>query len=110
MNISLAILFITISSVFGAFSTLYFKLGAAQKINLKNKKLGSAIILAGFSFIFYVYALKQAPLTVVYLTGSVSYIWVIILAKTILKERLNYLKLIGIGLIITGVVIMNLVL
>ncbi len=107
MNVALALTLILISSVFGAFSTLYFKLGAVNKINLKNKKLGCAFLLAGFSFIFYLYALKQAPLTFIYLTASVSYIWAIILAKTILKERLNYFKLVGITFIIIGIITMH---
>lgn len=107
MNISLAILFIFISSIFGAFSTLFFKLGASQRINLKNKKLIYAIALAAISFVVYVYALQQAPLTFIYLTGSISYLWVIILARFILQEKINRHKLIGMSLIIMGIIILN---
>lgn len=108
MNSELALLLIFISSIFGAFSTLFFKLGAAQKINLKNKKLIAAVVLAGFSFVFYIYALKQAPLTFIYLTASISYIWAIILAKVILKEEINKYKIIGMILLLTGIIILHL--
>ena len=107
MNSSVALTLILISSVIGAFSTLYFKIGSAHPINLKNKKLGLAVLLGGVSFIFYVYALKFAPLTFIYLTASVSYIWTVLLAKIALKENLNPMKLVGIFLILIGITVMN---
>ncbi|HLC90262.1 MAG TPA: EamA family transporter [Candidatus Nanoarchaeia archaeon] len=108
MNVALALMFILISSIFGAFSTLLFKLGAGLKINLQNYKLMGAFILAGVSFVFYIYALQQASLTFIYLTASISYIWAIILAKTVLKEQINKYKIIGISLILLGIVVMHL--
>lgn len=107
MNSSAALTLILISSVIGAFSTLYFKIGSGFPINLKNTKLGLAVLLGGISFIFYVYALKFAPLTFIYLTASVSYIWTVLLAKMVLKENLNSLKLVGIFLILVGITVMN---
>ncbi|MEW5896135.1 MAG: EamA family transporter [Nanoarchaeota archaeon] len=103
MNIILALIFIFISSVFGAFSTLMFKLGAAFKVNFRNKKLIWAVTLAGVSFLFYIYALKQAPLTFIYLIASISYLWAIILAKVFLKEKISKFKIIGICLIFLGI-------
>jgi len=108
MNSQIAIILILVSSVFGAFSTLYFKKGAAAKISIKNKKLVVAVILAAFSFVFYLYALKQAPLTFIYLTASVSYIWTVLLAKFILKEKFNASKIIGILLIFVGIIVLQL--
>lgn len=107
MNLDLAIFLILTSSIFGAFSTLLFKTGAAFKINLKNKKLIGAFFLAGISFLFYLSALKQAPLTFVYVAGSISYIWSTILARAVLKEKINKFKLAGICLIIGGVIFVN---
>lgn len=107
MNSSAALTLILISSVIGAFSTLYFKIGSAYPLNIKNTKLGLAVLLAGVSFIFYVYALKFAPLTFIYLTASVSYIWTVLLAKFVLKEELTPLKLLGIFFILAGVMVMN---
>lgn len=107
MNSSAALTLILISSVIGAFSTLYFKIGSARPINLKNKELVFAVLLAMISFVFYVYALKFAPLTFIYLTASVSYIWTVLLAKLALKESLHPLKIAGIVLIILGVTTMN---
>ncbi len=107
MNNEFAITLILISSVIGAFSTLYFKMGSANPINLKNKKLGMAVLLGGISFIFYVYALKFAPLTFIYLTASVSYIWTVILAKVVLKEQMHGYKIAGILLIILGIITLN---
>lgn len=108
MNLLLAVILILISSVFGAFSTLFFKLGAMLDLNFKNKKLFAAFVLAGISFIFYIYALKQAPLTFIYLTASVSYIWAVLLAKLVLKERLTKSKIIGIVFIFLGIILIQL--
>jgi drug/metabolite transporter (DMT)-like permease len=107
MNVGLALLFILISSIFGAFSTLLFKMGSALKINIKNYKLMGAFGLAAFSFTFYIYALQQASLTFIYLTASVSYLWAIILAKVVLKEDINKYKIIGIVFILFGIAIMH---
>ncbi len=106
-NIPLALILILISSIIGAFSTLNFKLGAAHKINLKNKNFIYAISLAAFSFLFYLYALKQAPLTFIYLTASISYIWAVVLGRYALKEKINQCKLAGIVTIVLGIIIMN---
>lgn len=108
MNFLIAVILILISSVFGAFSTLFFKQGAMLDLNFKNKKLFAAFFLAGISFLFYIYALKQAPLTFIYLTASVSYIWAVILARVVLKENLTKPKIIGIILIFLGIVLIQL--
>jgi len=97
-----------ISSIIGSFSTLFFKLGASQSINFKNKKLMYAVALAAVSFVVYIYALKQAPLTFIYLTASISYLWVIILARLILKEKINKYKVIGLSLLILGIIFLHL--
>lgn len=103
-----AFLLIFVSSLFGAGSTLFFKLGAAQGISFRNKKLYWAVGLAGVSFIFYLYALKLASLTFIYLTASISYLWAVMVAKVILKERLTAMKLAGIFLVVAGIVVLHL--
>jgi len=108
MNLVLGLGFLFIASIFGAFSTLSFKLGSAHKINLKNKHLILAVILAVFSFYFYVSSLKHAPLIYIYLMSSVSYIWAVILAKNVLKEKITRNKIFGVIYIILGMVLMNL--
>lgn len=104
MNLPLAVTFIFVSSIFGAFSTLLFKMGSLLRINLKNKKMIGAVLLAGVSFFFYLRALQQAPLTFIYLTASISYIWAIILARLVLHERITKYKIIGISLICLGII------
>ncbi len=107
MNLTLALLFILISSIIGSFSTLFFKLGAGKPINLNNSNLGWAVLLASFSFLFYIYALKQAPLMFIYLTASVSYVWAILIAKIFLKEKINKYKVIGLILLLIGIVFLQ---
>lgn len=105
MVAALSLLFI--SSVFGAFSTLFFKMSSKGKISPFNKQLVGAVTLAGISFLFYMYALKQAPLTFLYLIASVNYIWAVLLARFVLKETIGKSKIAGVCLIILGIIIMQ---
>jgi multidrug transporter EmrE-like cation transporter len=107
MNIPLAFLLIFVSSIFGAYGTLMFKLGSMRKLNLKNNHMIFAVALAGISFFFYVNALKLAPLTFIYTTASISYIWAVLLGKHVLKEPITKQKVYGISLIILGIVVMH---
>lgn len=107
MSLVTGLFFLLISSIIGAFSTLLFKTGSRFKISIRNNHLIGAVVLAAFSFVFYILALQQAPLTFIYLTASISYIWAIILAKSILKEKINRNKIIGVSLIIIGIVVLN---
>ncbi|MBT4446757.1 EamA family transporter [archaeon] len=100
--------FILIASIIGAFATLNFKKGSAEKISIYNKHLIKAVSLSVFSFTFYIYALQTAPLTFIYLTASISYIWTILLAKYALGEDINQFKKVGIFLIVFGIIVMNL--
>jgi drug/metabolite transporter (DMT)-like permease len=107
MSLAYGLTLLLVSSIFGAFSTLFFKISSDKKINFQNKYLIYAVFLAGISFILYVYSLKFAPLTFIYLTASVSYIWAILLAKVVLKEKINKLKIYGIMYIVLGIIILN---
>jgi len=87
---------------------LFFKKGSAKAISITNINLIKAVSLSACSFTLYVYALQTAPLTFIYLTASVSYIWTILLARYALKEVINDYKKVGIFLIVFGIIVMNL--
>lgn len=103
----IALILILISSIFGSVGLLYFKLAANNKLNFKNKYLYLAVILNAISLIIYIFALKMASLTIIYLATSISYVWAVLLGKFVLKENVNQHKIVGILMIILGIVIMN---
>lgn len=98
-------------------------LGAAGAILLK--KAGSRLslnplrlmrnfnLIAGFSLyvlasIIFIYVLKLGELSAIYPLTSLSYVWVAIASARLLKERLTTGKLLGIGMVIIGVVLLTL--
>ena len=56
----------------------------------------------------YTVAVKSGELTILYPMVSLGYLWTLIWARLIFKEPLTRNKFIGIGLILFGVVILNL--
>jgi multidrug transporter EmrE-like cation transporter len=57
--------------------------------------------------IFTVYALKDTPLKLFYSTTSLKFVLILILSKLILREKIDYRKIIAVGLIVCGVIIFN---
>jgi len=112
MNIILIIL-ITICTLFGAYGSLYLKLGS-KKTNKKiasflmNKNLIKGIVFYILSTIIYIYLLKKIELSILYPITSLTYIWVLMLSKTHLNEKVSNTKMMGVSLIILGIITINL--
>jgi len=108
-----AFLLIMIATLIGAVGALYLKKGAAElkgsllkKILTKNLWFG--LFLYGIASLFSFIALKNDNLSAVYALTSMSYIWVILIARKYLKEKINIYKWIGVCCIILGVVLLTL--
>jgi len=95
-------------------------LGAIGAILLKKGVHGTSgsefffhpLFLSGaFLFVlsnaFFIPALKNAPLSVVYPFVSLSYVWVALMAALFLNERITKSKIIGIFFIILGVALIG---
>ena len=105
----IAIVLVMISTILGAFGSLYLKKGSV-KFNLKNllnKKLIFGMLIYGLSTIFFILALKKGEVSILYPISALSYIWVSLLSVKVLKEKMNLFKWLGIILIILGVVIIT---
>lgn len=102
----LGLVLVFISTLFGSVASFFFKKGA----NLLNKKtsLNHLLIIGGFIYvlatIFYVAGLKFGDLSYLYPLNSLAYIWIAIISYFFLKEKMNFMKIFGIVLIIAGVV------
>ena len=106
----IAIILVFISTILGAFGSLYLKKGSV-KFNIKslfNKKLIFGGAIYGLSTIFFVFALKRGDVSILYPISALSYIWISLLSVKVLKEKMNKFKIIGIVLIMIGVVIITL--
>lgn len=98
---------VLIATVFGAYGSLYLKLGSAKlTLSLQmiyNKSLWSGGILYLVSSIIFIIALRGGELSVLYPLVASSYIWVCLLSVKKLNEKMNRFKWLGILFIIAGV-------
>lgn len=110
MNTYTIIIFMIISTFFGAYGSLYFKRGSHKT----NNKLISFIfninlIIGGGLYIvstmIYIYLLSKTNLSLLYPISALTYIWVLALSKIHLKEKISTYKVISIIFIITGILL-----
>lgn len=106
VNVNSIILTI-IATLLGALGALFLKLGSGTaKLDfslLKNFKLMLGFFFYGISSIFFLIALRQEELSILYPFISLSYVWVSFLSIKYLGEKMNAWKWTGIALIILGV-------
>ncbi len=115
-----AIYIILACTIIGAFGSLCFKLGADKLKELKwrnikqilgqlinNYYLILGVFLYAVSAILYSIALKGGELSIIYPLVAISYIWVILLSKYFLKEKINNFKWMGISAIILGIIFLG---
>jgi small multidrug resistance pump len=111
MTSSIIFLVLVIAST--GFSQTLLKLGANQAHEKRlflayvNPYTLIAYMLYFAVTIFTVYALKDTPLKLFYSTTSLKFVLILILSRLILREKIDYSKIIAIGLIVFGVIIFN---
>lgn len=103
-----SIVVVLIACVLGSFGPIYMKRGSnglvfKAKALAKNKNLwiGSMFYLG--STIMFIPALKFGEVSVLYPIASTSYIWVSLLSIKLLGEKMNWVKWLGVVIIIIGV-------
>ncbi len=92
----------------GAFGPIFLKIGSQKKLRSlsslrTNYYLWAGIGCYGVGTVLFIPALKGGDLSVLYPLVSISYIWVSLLSMKILGEKMNWMKWVGIMLIIIGV-------
>lgn len=104
-----AIILVIIGGMIGAFGPIYLKKGSTQierkdlSTVYKNKHLITGILIYGVSTIIVLPAFKGGELSVIYPLIGLSYVWVCLYSKLMLKEKMTPLKWTGIATIILGV-------
>lgn len=108
-----SILLVLFGSFIGSFGTIFLKAGADKLERsfmglITNWRLPLGIVIYLMSFSMYTVAVKTGELTILYPMVSLGYLWTLIWSRLIFKEPLTKNKFIGIGMILFGVVILNL--
>jgi uncharacterized membrane protein len=103
-----AVALVLFATIIGAFGALFLKFGAARltrsdKWTFINKRLLLGVFLYGLSSIFFLAALKNGELSVLYPLTSLSYVWISLLSIKMLNEKMNFFKWLGIVAILIGV-------
>ncbi|MEK6920915.1 MAG: EamA family transporter [Nanoarchaeota archaeon] len=99
---------VIVATFIGAFGALFLKYGA-EKLTRKNKftfinsRLVIGVFLYGLSSVFFLIALKNGELSVLYPLTSLSYVWISLLSIKMLGEKMNFYKWLGITAILLGV-------
>ena len=106
------LMLVFIASIIAAYGALFLKKGAKfihRNIfsQIKNWRIFLGIFLYLIGSIFFIAALKQERLSIIYPITSLTYIWIALLSKKHLDEAHNKYKWVGIILIIIGVILMT---
>lgn len=107
MDDYLAVLMAIIASVFGASGGFFLKKFSSRPGKIPfyflNKSFILGLLSLGISAVLHFFALSLGELSVVYPASSFTYVWSVLIANFVLKEKINDKKIIGIGLIVLGV-------
>jgi drug/metabolite transporter (DMT)-like permease len=100
------------ASLIGSYGMVFLKkaskdlhLGILKIINIQFV-LGVALFL--FSSVFYFWGIRHGQISVLYPTVSLSYVWALFWAKLVFGEALTRQKFAGLGLVLAGVVLVQL--
>lgn len=108
-----AILLVIVGDMIGSLGSVLLKIGSGaitrdiRSVYTNYRRtlfLVAGLGLFGFSAILFTIALRGGDLSVLYPFVSVGYIFIVLLSKLVLKERINSWKVLGIVSIILGVV------
>src|SRR3989338_2303605 len=104
----LPFLLVGIAGFLGGLGAFFFKKASSSfsltiKGILQNKYLLGGCISYGLSIVFFVPALRQGELSVLYPLVATSYVLAALFSSYFLKEKMTKLKLVSIALIILGV-------
>ena len=104
---------VMVASFLGSFGAVFLK-GGANKLSLSipgivhNWRLAIGVLFYLTSSVFFVMAQKQGQLSILYPLVSLGYVWTLLWARIIFHEHLTKSKFVGLGLILAGIVFLNL--
>lgn len=103
--------FVILMTLIGAFGAFFFK-GSAEKAKgilalvwTPSFYLGG--FLYGLSALLNVILLRYVDYTILYPMTAITYIWSLIISGFFLEEKITKHKIVGISLICSGVVLLN---
>jgi multidrug transporter EmrE-like cation transporter len=104
---------VLLASVIGSLGAVGLKAGAGRlALNWRsvafNYHLVGGVALYLLSFVFYFLGVREGELTILYPMVSLGYVWTLLWSRLFFGEPLTRNKFYGLGLILTGIVLLNL--
>lgn len=100
-------LLVLFASFIGSFGAVFLKMGSAKLREgfhqLLNFRLALGVGMYLLSTCFFIVAIKNGELTVLYPMVSLGYIWTLLWSRIFFKEPLTREKFLGLFLILVGV-------
>lgn len=108
-----SILLVIVASLFGSFGMVFFKAGASNltgglRTLIFNWRVFLGIFLYLLSSVFFVLAMKHGELSILYPLVSLGTVWTLVWARLFFGEPLTKAKFAAVGLILAGIVFLNL--
>ena len=108
-----SILLVLTASFIGSFGATFLKGGADRlernfKSLITNWRLMAGVATYLSSFVVYTAGIRNGELTVLYPMVSLGYVWTLLWSRIFFKEALTRSKFIGLGMILCGIVVLNL--
>jgi drug/metabolite transporter (DMT)-like permease len=112
LNIYVVIFITLVASLIASYAQLLFKTGLKKKMEsimdlisiLRTPRVILGLLCYALSLLVYLFALSNAPLSVVYPTFASTFIFVALLSSVFLKERISPLRAAGIAIIFLGII------
>jgi drug/metabolite transporter (DMT)-like permease len=100
-------LLVLVASFIGSFGAVFLKMGSAKLhdglAQIVNYRLAAGVALYLLSTCFFIVAIRNGELTVLYPLVSLGYVWTMLWSKLFFKEPLTRQKFLGLFLILIGV-------
>jgi drug/metabolite transporter (DMT)-like permease len=107
-----SMILVIVGSFIGSFGAVFLKAGATRlEFNLRallsNWRLAAGVILFLSSSVFFVFGLREGELSVLYPLVSIGYIFTLLWSRIFFGESFTKTKFAGVGLILTGVILVG---
>lgn len=108
-----SMLLVLLASFIGSFGAVFLKAGAGRlhrelRTLLLNWRLAAGVAMFLISSFFFILGVRKGELTILYPMVSLGYIWTLLWSRLFFHEPLTRNKFTGIGLILLGIVMLNL--
>ncbi len=104
-----SILLVLLASFIGSFGAVFLKSGSGHLKSssiltlILNWRLGIGIAFFVLSSVFFVIAIKNGELSVLYPMVSLSYVWTMLWSRLFFGEPFTKGKFLGLAMILTGI-------